>query len=126
MSFFVNATSMNTFPVASQLVKSLRNSKPKASMTVPKSSSSADWVGILSLAICFVAALIINITFLYGLLQLLAPRLPLACISIYGSGYGLMLLIGRFEKQEEEMWMQAMLKKQAETPAVVEGLEEDF
>ncbi|KAF2678750.1 hypothetical protein K458DRAFT_394615 [Lentithecium fluviatile CBS 122367] len=129
MSFVVNATSMSAFPIASQLLKTLRSSKPKAAaMAVPKSSSSTDWVGILSLAACFVAALVINITFIYGLLQMLAPRLPLAFLGIYGSGYGLMLLIGRFEEQEEKMWTQAMMKKQAEPepPVVIEGLEDDF
>jgi len=126
MSFLINTTSMNTFPIASQLLKSLRSSKPKASMPVPKSSSSTDWFGILSLAVCFVAALVINIIFLYGLLQMMAPRLPLACLSIYGSGYGLMLLIGHFEKQEEEMWTKARLNEKLELPVIVEGLEEDF
>jgi len=95
-------------------------------MPVPKSSSSTDWFGILSLAVCFVAALVINIIFLYGLLQMMAPRLPLACLSIYGSGYGLMLLIGHFEKQEEEMWTKARLNEKLELPVIVEGLEEDF
>jgi hypothetical protein len=127
MSFLVNATSMNTFPIASQLLKSLRSSKPKASMpTIAKSTSSTDWLGIFSLGVCFLAALVINIIFLYGLLQMLAPRLPLACLSIYGSGYGLMLLIGHFEKQEEEMWTKARLNEKVELPVIIEGLEEDF
>ena len=126
MSFLVNATSMNTFPIASQLLKSLRSSKPKASLPMPKSTSSTDWVGIFGLGLCFIAALVINIIFLYGLLQMLAPRLPLACLSIYGSGYGLMLLIGHFEKQEEEIWTKARLNEKVQLPVIVEGLEEDF
>jgi hypothetical protein len=104
-----------------------RSSKPKASMpTIAKSTSSTDWLGIFSLGVCFLAALVINIIFLYGLLQMLAPRLPLACLSIYGSGYGLMLLIGHFEKQEEEMWTKARLNEKVELPVIIEGLEEDF
>jgi hypothetical protein len=114
---------MNSFPISSQLLQSLRSSKPKASMPISKTSESTDWFGI---ALCFFAALVINIIFLYGLLQMLAPRLPLACLSIYGSGYGLMLLIGHFEKQEEEMWAKARSTEKLELPVVVEGLEEDF
>lgn len=64
--------------------------------------------------------------FLYGLLQMLAPRLPLACLSIYGAGYGVMLLVGRLEEQEEELWMKARMNEKVEKPVIIEGLEEDF
>lgn len=123
MSTLINPSSMRAFSLTSQIFNTTSfrksKSKPYAPISKAKSSfSSSDWLGILSIAVCFVAAFVINIVVLFGVLSLFAPKLPLACLSIYGSGYGLLLLIGHLEKKEEETWTLAMRKSRAENGLV--------
>lgn len=119
MSTFVSASSMRAFPLSSPLFSKLR--RPKATTNMAPAPPSSDWLGMLSIAACFIAAFVINILVLFGALSLLAPKLPLACLSIYGSGYALLLLIGHLEKKEEETWTLAMRTSQSDGDlAVVE------
>ncbi len=110
----IGNSSMHALPGALRILSALRLNKSKPSQSKATDSELPGWLELAGISVCFVTALAINVALVFGLLRLIAPQLPLACLIIFGEGFVLLQFIDHLEEKQELAWRVVMDEKAAE------------